>query len=362
MTKRKKHKKRVRALMEETGTNYTNANSTLSPEQGGPDADKVAWLVVGQLRKAKKVGVGAVMEVLEEFHNAYGTPEGTTEAQWRASMGSTVIDRLWGGGSEEMQSHVIRRALKLWMEKGPETQTAEHSTQMAKHLKMLAYPEGPQFKNRLGPDKKPAPTYSSEDDAWYDGSRPFVALTPEELGGLTEQQVLMHLWEYAPKVPAWFQAAPKLYRNSRTEVGGMVRGAARENRTEQLEEIRQGGSTVIDKRATPTVTRNTPAWRREPTGGDVVLKGSSTWEPDRGGQIILNPHGPTPQDEDYYEFGPEGGPQPQASLHDPEAVDLSHTLGSAGEHERIAAELEEKETELARLRAKLRDAGIDPDA
>lgn len=357
MTKKSKFKKRVRTQMEETGDRYTDAATTVQ----GQEEDKIVDATVAELLTARDDGALTVASVLRKFHE-----KTQGRGEWMATLGSHAVEQLWpvgtstpdveglkgtlthhqGGNAFEKSGVVIGRKgdeLRAWSRRATEQSNARHQEWVNKS-------NGP---------------HEAADDVWYDPSG-FKTLGAAELGGVSDDDVLFGMWEYAPDISTAFQdAQPKRYGWDQKFIEYGVKQGQGKGAIFDTERWRHGvpsrsGSSILEpsnviKKINPpegTVPlapltplpleeqKKIEAYREETKGGkDVVIP--DTGYVDRimgpeaeGGAIVL-----TGNDLETTSDGP---------------IILTAHDGGPPRHPKL-------ETENERLRKKLEAAGIDPD-
>lgn len=190
MTEKKKLKKRVRARMEETGERYTEAHAAI---KGTETLDQV----IDRVFKAREEGALEVVRELQKFHDNHWQGYGSGQLrEWKAQMGSEALEYVYPeeGGSPDRER--LKTLLSGWKASGTDA-TVVPPSQEHKHAAKSLWASVPNGSGLLDM----APTKSrDDDDAWYDGSFVFKQLGPEVLEGMTDDQVLMGMWEYAPDV------------------------------------------------------------------------------------------------------------------------------------------------------------------
>lgn len=193
MTKQKKHKKRVRAAMKESGERYTEANAKLDADDPSPPPEIDA--TIDLLVRARSIGVGAVSKVLGEFHKRHHQDQG----EWMTTFGSHAVEHLWPADRAAPDEDGLRDLLTRYRESRdlPEAGVifrSEHHVRAA-----AAYTDALRRPHHL-PPMDWTPTPGDEDDVWYDRSQPVAELGPGDLEGLTVDEALQGMWEYAPDV------------------------------------------------------------------------------------------------------------------------------------------------------------------
>jgi hypothetical protein len=173
---------------------------------------------------------------------------------------------------------------------------------------------------------------TEEDKRFYDTTIAAPILTPADLEGHTENEVLMHMWEYAPDVNEKFglPAVPKVYGWDQKR-GDNVKQSKRSyiNRL-------AGGSSLLPG---PSMVLQTS----KPSEGEIVIKTAPKGMPVSWPEIKVGKDiGVHVTDEGDLRFRAKSG-EP--------AIDVS-----------TKADPTEQDEEIERLREKLKAAGIDPDA
>jgi len=307
MTKKSKFKKRVRTQMEETGDRYTDAAEAIK----GAEADKKVPVAMLDLIAAREDGALAVSEVLRKFHE-----EHHARGEWRATFGSHAIEHLWPGDGQPPKTEKLRKLLTDYQTdqtigtSGVRQRSERHQKTVQQEYARMAKAVADKWPRIPAIDPGPM---TEEDKRFYDASVPGVVLTKQDLGGHTESEVLMHLWEYAPDVNAKFgmPAVPKTYRGN--------------------PEVKQGRGRAFEPLRTSLV------------GGSGVL-------PEGTPRVALPSRNPHPTESSYYEFAKEGEPVPVIDGKDHEAVELGKQLGNTEKHVQVAEELKGKEEQLKEMR------------
>lgn len=222
MTKQKKHKKRVRARMDETGERYTESNAKLDVDEGA--ASREIDQTVVRLMTARSTGVGAVSEVLQDFHKKHHQGVG----EWAATFGSHAVEHLWPAHQAPPDETRLRNLLSRYRE-SPELPEAGVIFRSERHIRATASHAEAMRRQHHMPPMDWTPTPGDEDDVWYDRSRPVAELGPGDLEGLTVDEALQGIWEYAPDVGFVFGIGhPKVYGWDRKDVPTQLQqGAAR---------------------------------------------------------------------------------------------------------------------------------------
>lgn len=199
MTDKKKFKGRIRARMKQTGERYTEAQVAI---KGAETLDRV----VDRLIKARKKGVFEVFQELNRFHNEHCMSQNSDHfREWKAQMGSQVLDYLWPKDSQDPNRDLLKEFLVIWATQGPEKSAVLSNPYLLYEAK-LQEEQHPTF-SQLS-DLTPSQDDAEEDATWYEGS--FKELGPERLNGMMDEQVLATMWEEAPTVYHIF-GIPKPY-------------------------------------------------------------------------------------------------------------------------------------------------------
>ena len=365
--------------MEETGDRYTDAAQAVRTGE----SDKVVSAAIKDLLDAREDGALSVSLVLQKFHE-----EHHARGEWQATLGSHVVDHLWPGAQKPLETEKLRELLTRYQtdqtigDSGVRQRSVRHRE--AVRQAGLAFPKSQLFEDWKAKARADLPPMTDEDKSFYDRTAGAPSLTPADLEGMTETQVLQNMWEYAPDVSHKFgmPAVPKRYGWDQDRKGDHVKQGARAYFPES-----SGGSSILTpenariEMAPPEKKLALPIHREGYVSSEEFVRSSAE-------KFALGPH-----DAAYYEFGKEGEPPPFVSPNDSEATMLADTLGRAQAHTEVKETLQkteeglreqrreripnqndpvikamdavlepEHEAEIERLREKLKAAGIDPDA
>jgi len=316
--------------MEEGGERYTDAAEAIRKGE----SDKVVSATIKDLLEAREDGALAVSLVLQKFHERHHA-----RGEWQATLGSHAVDHLWPGPDKPPETDKLRELLTNYQtdetfEGAGVRQRSDRHLQAVRQAAVGAHPKPNLFEEWKAKTRSDLPPMTEEDKSFYDITQPLNVLTPAELGGKTETQVLQNMWKYAPDVSQKFgmPAVPKVYGWDQKR-GDKVKQGKRSyvNRL-------AGGSSILP--ATSMILQTS-----KPSEGEIVIKTASVITMEPGAKIeAVERVGVHVTDEGGLAFRKERG-EPVIAL-------------DAG----TKADPTEEDAEIQRLRKKLEDAGVDPDA